>query len=529
MYLHAQMKQQSLGIKSSFQLQSIIFHKLLKVSPSSFIQRATQGEIINFIQVDSEKIEWIIQEAPGLFINPIKIIVYIIMLFHYFGIAFLAGLITLILFVFINGKIFEYYNKIEEEYLKKKDFRMKVTTETFDNIKILKLYNWEKKFKNKIIEKREEEISKLNYYINFAILNITIFWLSPVLVAVVTIGLYQYLYESFKISVLLMGLAIFSAIQEPITFIPALVNGIIDAKNSLNRIEKFIKQPEFEESNLIQSEYDENKDYSIMIENGYFSWGVKQKKIENEDDEEKDNNNKNDNNKIEKEDDKIGNKKKEKENDKIDNKNVIKDNEISTSSKENQIIKENEKDEYFTLKPEESNLIKEIKERIKTKIKIPENIDYDIVLKDISFKINKGEIIGIIGEVGSGKSSLLQSILNALILLNPNECKGIYINGSIGYVSQIPWIQNETIKNNVLFFNEYDEKKYREILELSQLNYDLSNFEGGDLTEIGEKGINLSGGQKVRITLARILYANPDIYLFDDPISPLDANVGKKL
>ena len=103
MYLHTQMKQQSLGIKSSFQLQSLIFHKLLKVSPSSFIQKATQGEIINFIQVDSEKIEWIIQDAPGLFINPIKIIVYIIMLFNYFGITKLLylGLIA-IAFQFIG-------------------------------------------------------------------------------------------------------------------------------------------------------------------------------------------------------------------------------------------------------------------------------------------------------------------------------------------------------------------------------------------------------------------------------------------
>ena len=287
MNLHNQMKQQALGIKSSFQLQSLIFHKLLKVSPSSFIQKATQGEIINFIQVDSEKIEWIIQDAPGLFINPIKIIVYIIMLFNYFGISFLAGLITLIILVSINAKIFSAYNKIQQEYLKKKDSRMKITTETFDNIKILKLYNWENKFRNKIIEKREEEISELNNYIIIDILNITIFWLSPVLVSVITIGLYQYLHKSFQISVLLMGLAIFSSIQDPIRYIPALINGLIDAKNSLNRIEKFIRQPEIEEKNLIQCDFDEKKDYSIKIENAYFSWGVKQKKNEDEDNKER--------------------------------------------------------------------------------------------------------------------------------------------------------------------------------------------------------------------------------------------------
>jgi ABC-type bacteriocin/lantibiotic exporter with double-glycine peptidase domain len=102
--------------------------------------------------------------------------------------------------------------------------------------------------------------------------------LSPVLVSLITIGLYQYLHQSFKISVLLMGLAIFSAIQDPIRYVPALINGLIDAKNSLNRIEKFIRQPEINENILKQCEFDENKDYSILIENGYFSWGVKQKK-----------------------------------------------------------------------------------------------------------------------------------------------------------------------------------------------------------------------------------------------------------
>ena len=123
----------------------------------------------------------------------------------------------------------------------------------------------------------------------------------------------------------------------------------------------------------------------------------------------------------------------------------------------------------------------------------------------------------------------MQAILNCLILLNPKECDGVHINGKIGYVSQIPWIQNETIKNNILFFKQYDQEKYEKVLEKCQLKYDLDILEGGDLTEIGEKGVNLSGGQKVRVSLARAVYSDPDIYLFDDPISALDANIGKKV
>ena len=137
--------------------------------------------------------------------------------------------------------------------------------------------------------------------------------------------------------------------------------------------------------------------------------------------------------------------------------------------------------------------------------------------------------MGIIGEIGSGKTTLLEAILNSLIILNPKECDDIYINGSISYVPQIPWIQNETIRNNILFFSEFIEQKYEEAITFSELKYDLINLEGGDLTEIGERGINLSGGQKIRLTLARALYQDSDIYLFDDIFSALDPKIGNKI
>ena len=138
-------------------------------------------------------------------------------------------------------------------------------------------------------------------------------------------------------------------------------------------------------------------------------------------------------------------------------------------------------------------------------------------------------IVAVIGEVGSGKTSLLQAIINNLILLNPKECDGIHINGKIGYSAQLPWISNNTIRNNIIFSKPFNEQKYKRIINLCQLKEDLETFEGKDLTEIGEKGINLSGGQKARISLARLLYNEPDIYLFDEPIAAVDANIGQKI
>jgi ABC-type transport system involved in cytochrome bd biosynthesis fused ATPase/permease subunit len=142
----------------------------------------------------------------------------------------------------------------------------------------------------------------------------------------------------------------------------------------------------------------------------------------------------------------------------------------------------------------------------------------------------KGEFICIIGNVGSGKSTLLQAILNNLIQVEKEKFNTkLIVNGTIAYTSQIAWIQNNTVRNNILFYKKYDEEKYNNIIKLSELKSDLEILEGGDQTEIGEKGINLSGGQKARISIARALYSDCDIYLFDDPISALDANVGKNI
>jgi len=99
----------------------------------------------------------------------------------------------------------------------------------------------------------------------------------------------------------------------------------------------------------------------------------------------------------------------------------------------------------------------------------------------------------------------------------------------VAYVQQQPWIQNLTVKDNILFGQAFDEAKYREALRICELERDLEILPAGDLTEIGEKGINLSGGQKARVSLARAVYADKDIILMDDPISALDAHVKKHI
>jgi ABC-type multidrug transport system fused ATPase/permease subunit len=105
----------------------------------------------------------------------------------------------------------------------------------------------------------------------------------------------------------------------------------------------------------------------------------------------------------------------------------------------------------------------------------------------------------------------------------------VQVNGNIAYVEQEPFIISGTLKDNILFGNEYDKKKFDRAIEACCLEHDLQIFNRGVDTEIGERGINASGGQKARISLARAVYADADIYLLDDPISAVDPDVASNL
>lgn len=146
-------------------------------------------------------------------------------------------------------------------------------------------------------------------------------------------------------------------------------------------------------------------------------------------------------------------------------------------------------------------------------------------LKAIDIKINKGEMVAIIGPVGSGKSTLLNAILGELHL---SEGK-VSVNGRIGYVPQSSWIPNDILRNVITFGNAFDRRKYEAVIDSCCLSKDIAMLEFGDDTEIGEKGVNLSGGQKQRVSIARAMYEDVDIYLLDDPLSALDSDVGAQV
>jgi ATP-binding cassette subfamily C (CFTR/MRP) protein 1 len=146
-------------------------------------------------------------------------------------------------------------------------------------------------------------------------------------------------------------------------------------------------------------------------------------------------------------------------------------------------------------------------------------------LEDINFSANKGELSCILGRVGAGKSSLLQTMLGDLWKIKGD----VVLRGKVAYVAQTPWIMNDSFKENIVFGHRFDHAFYEETIDACALRDDLVTLPDGDQTMVGERGISLSGGQKARLSLARAVYARADIYLMDDVLSAVDQHVGRHI
>ncbi|KAJ2055314.1 Canalicular multispecific organic anion transporter 1, partial [Coemansia sp. S146] len=148
------------------------------------------------------------------------------------------------------------------------------------------------------------------------------------------------------------------------------------------------------------------------------------------------------------------------------------------------------------------------------------------------FKLNsklehlfRGELVAVVGKTGSGKSSLLLAMCKELEMTKGTGT----VVGRIGYMEQSPWIMNDTMRANILFGRDFDKEYYWKVIHACALTQDLESWPNGDLTMIGERGINISGGQRARLALARTVYSQADIYILDDPLSAVDAHVKRHI
>jgi len=605
-----------IGGQSIAALDTLIYEKVLKLSSKS-CKAFTQGKFMNLLQNDCIKVANIMSGiADGVDLIA-TFIMSIMMLFNFLGFVAIGGVCICVISIIVNYILVRIANNYQDRTMKLKDERIRKTTEAFQYIRILKMYGLADLFHQIIGDARKKEVNATQRRRCISGFLTAALYLLPKLISVGTFVIYATFYEHISLGVVFATISVFNTISTPIRLIPLWINAIIDCYISNKRLNEFLEceevpgiykelskdmedtlaieingcdftWTELKKSKLDNNILDKNKDIVININSSVIEdhknetikkkehelplLDKQRKTSETPDKSSQDNNDSHKNKPIHlspmhyspsvipssRSNDELAplrndgrspssgtplvssNKSSENENQEITSpqnvKGISEETKIHANSEKNKQKPDYNDKELIPLKEDE-------------KSKSENNFE----LRKIKLKVKRAELVFIIGEIGSGKSSLLQALMGELKMslsdditnnlevigeeLNPlseksqKELQSNLINkaGNFAYVEQQPWMQNATIRDNITFISEFEDKKYHETIKLCELEEDFFMLPAGDLTEIGERGINISGGQKARISLARAVYSDQDIYLLDDPLSALDTTVKRKI
>lgn len=481
-YNHIEFNNTKLTSKITNQMIALLTEKIIK--SSSFYKTGSvisEGELLNFVEVDAERIGSFFFSGPWVITAPIKVVISMVLLFKLFGFYSFYILLLLFSIIAIISILQIFYINNLKKLLIFKDKRMKIVTYVFQTLKCLKLNSLDDEFIKRIREKREDELNSLNKTTNIDLTTFIINSNVNLILVIFTLYFFAYTNKEIEISSLFVAFQLINSLTYPLLLIPFFFNRLFSNLISVKRIQNFLKTEEFE-----MNKYQDNEQYNnnnVLIKFDNVSFGIHQNHIKNKNKSRK--------------------------------KRRIFKNIFNTSTSS-----------IYPMSMELSEIKSSIKIKPKPRFKIIDKNE-NILLNNIFLSIKKTEFVAIIGSMGSGKSSLINAILNNYQIYM--KASKPIINGEISYCSQQPWITTDTIKNNILFYNKYDESKYNKIISVCQLEKDFDNLLEGDLTLINSSSASLSGGQKARIALARCLYKEADLYLFDDPFSSIDNKVSQAI
>jgi ATP-binding cassette subfamily C (CFTR/MRP) protein 1 len=398
----------------------------------------------------------------------------------------------------VNMWVFSVVSKMRRKVLKFSDLRVKMMNEILTGIRIIKFYGWEKPFGKEVGRLRSKEMeamTKLAYAVavGFSVVLLSTPIIQPIIVFWTYIKIQD---EPLTAAKAFTTVALFNIMRFPFAFMPMGLLQYIQSKISLKRLERYLALPEL--NDYVQhtpppetpKESPLAKSGSITIQDGNFSW-VDSKAPE------------------------------------------IKPIQDEAPKKEKKARRSQRADDTSS---DDASMSLSTPSFISSVISEDGGKGGGITLQDITCEIEVGSLVAVVGSVGSGKSSFLSAILGEMEAIDDSkvysprteEEKGM--TGFASYCTQSPWVVTDTLRGNIVFGREFDEDRYNRVVECCALADDIVILPAGDMTEIGERGINLSGGQKARISLARALYSDQTrLLLLDDPLSAVDSHVGEHL
>ncbi|KAF8934246.1 hypothetical protein EDD21DRAFT_142144 [Dissophora ornata] len=438
--------------------------------------------ISNLVAVDIKELEQAFCYMYEFYGLPIQFILCTTQLYNLLGPSALIGIGSMIVTLPIPAMLFSFLHKLFKSIMQTKDDRMDYITELLSAIRIVKFFGWESKFVEKITACREVELQKTKKtWVQMSVASIA--WMVvPLFNLVVFLVTYTKFYgNTISASILFTTLSLFNILSATLSHIPWAIMSFSKAGVSLKRISKYLDDEEVVKDTTVTKIDGKARVHTIShpvigFVDASYSWPNK-------------------------------------EHDKVE-------------------AKGEKKASWFqNLKTKFSKSPKPAEDPVAE----PEAVQERFKLKNISADFPVGQMSLIVGSTGSGKSALLLALLGEMERLEghmylPRLDYGNYGHGSgIAYVSQTAWLQNSTIRDNILFGKAFDQERYDTVVEGCALITDFDILESGDATEIGEQGITLSGGQKQRVALARAIYSDASVLLLDDCLSAVDSHTGKQL
>lgn len=449
-------------------LTKAVLAKMIKASNYTK-HKFPNGKVTSFVTTDAARIEFAISFQPFLIGFPPVLAICIVLLIVNVGAIALAGLGVFFMGTLLTLAVFKTIMDLRTKATKFTDARVNIMREVLNNMKMVKYYAWEDAYEGNIVETRTHEVinvKRMQYIRNFIIaLGVSL----PNISSLVTfLAMYKVNNGGRNPANLFSSLSTFQVLSLQMFFFPIAVGTGVDMVVGLHRMQEFFQSSDEE---TIDVTPDANLDPSIALkmEKGGFEW-EDFSALDNAEEE----------------------KAKGTKNDGKSKDSITAQPKTDNFSETND--KGNDSEKPFTH------------------------------FENLNFEIKKGELIIVTGPIGCGKTSLLNAIAGFMKMTSGR----LQVNGDLllcGY----PWILNATVKDNILFGSPYHKQKYKEVLRVCSLEDDLKILPAGDMTEIGERGITLSGGQKARINLARAVYKTKDIFLFDDVLSAVDSRVGKHI
>lgn len=466
------------GTRIRLGLSGLIYRKLLTISNNSS-NDDIRGRAINLLSTDLSCFDVALAFLHDIWKGPTESVVIGYLMYREIGISAVIGVAFLLSFIPLQAWVAKKAAYFRLKTAEATDLRVKLMNEIIQGIQVIKMYAWEKSFANVISKVRRKEVRGIrgSSYI-FAGLACTSM-ISPVSVFISLVS-FVYFGNTITARHVFTVSSYFNMLNESMVhFWPLSITFLAEAYVSAKRCKEF----------LLDNELHAKKHSTT-------------KKLSNKPKRSK-------------------SKKKTKSEDNIDKGGM--DGLKYTNSNGPQEDKVEPKRVYTSDAEEKSILFKNILPKWDYDIRSENETDSN--LSNMNIKIKKNSLVAVVGAVGSGKSTLLNLILGEV----PIESGELIVNGKLSYCSQESWLFESSVRDNIVFVEQFDKERYKTVIRVCALERDLSMFPNGDMTIVGERGVSLSGGQKARISLARAVYRQADIYLLDDPLSAVDTHVGKHI